>query len=220
MNFLAISTSQHRASVSYFKKGTELFTLEVDRILQPSFWLNESISFFEKFENGLLKALDYIAVDIGPGSFTGIKVGLAFVKGISLGGDIPIIPVSSLEGCSFFAPFGKTVFVLTNAGKGRLYFALFKHEAFEHVSMISPKIASLDEVAGIISQYSNDSLFIVSEDGIPLIKSNVVFSKLPPISKGVGIASKRLFNDKQFIHAIELSPLYLRASDAEANLIK
>lgn len=220
MNFLAVSTSQNKASLSYFKKRKELFTLETDRLLQPSFWLNEGISFFERFEEGLLKSIDYIAVDIGPGSFTGIKVGLAFVKGISLGRDIPIFAVSSLESYSFFAPNDKTVLVVVKAGKGMYYFASFKKSSEEHLCLVFPKIVTLEEATEHISQYDREQIFIICEDGMNRIEANVLTSSLPSLSKGVGAASIKLFDKDKLITSANITPLYLRVSDAEANLIK
>ncbi|GAB4442498.1 MAG: hypothetical protein OHK0040_13550 [bacterium] len=168
----------------------------------------------------MLKSIDYIAVDIGPGSFTGIKVGLAFVKGISLGRNIPIFAVNSLEGYSFFAPNDKTVLVVVKAGKGMYYFASFKKSSEEHLCLVFPKIGTLEEVIKEISQHERVHIFTICEDGITTIKADVLTSSLPPLSKGVGTASIKLFDKDKLITSANLTPLYLRVSDAEANLIK
>lgn len=220
MKFLAVSTSQTKASVSYFENETDVFTLEADRTVQPSFWLNEILSFFEMFRNDFIKSLDYIAVDIGPGSFTGIKVGLAFVKGISLGLNKPVFPVNSLEGFSYFAPKDKNIVIVSDAGKGLYYFSIYRSENSNNLSIIKPSLVEPERFTEIVADYEENDLYVIKDDYIKNIKSDGCFSNLPPLSKGIGIASKQSFDTSKLLSASELTPLYIRVSDAEANLIK
>lgn len=69
--------------------------------------------------------LDRIAVCTGPGSFTGIKVGLATALGLSLAAGVPIVGVGSLEVLAVQAPGSVEVTVLLPAGRSELYVARF-----------------------------------------------------------------------------------------------
>ncbi len=220
MKFLAVSTSQAKASVSYFENGTDIFTLEADRTIQPSFWLNEILSFFEIFRIDFMSSLDYIAVDIGPGSFTGIKVGLAFVKGISLGLNKPVLPVNSLEGFSYLAPMNKNIVIVSDAGKGLFYFSVYSREGSNNLTIIKPSLVEPERFSKIIAGYEKSDLYVIKDDFIKNIKSDTCFSNLPPLSKGIGIASRQSFDANKLVFASEITPLYIRVSDAEANLIK
>ncbi len=72
--------------------------------------------------------LDGIAVTVGPGSFTGIRVGLSTVMGIAYPFNIPCIPVSTLECLALAATdFNGTVCPVIDARRGQVYNALFKN---------------------------------------------------------------------------------------------
>ncbi|NJD90047.1 MAG: tRNA (adenosine(37)-N6)-threonylcarbamoyltransferase complex dimerization subunit type 1 TsaB [Geobacter sp.] len=78
-------------------------------------------------ETGIVPAaLDALAVTIGPGSFTGLRVGMAFVKGIALAIDRPVVPLSSLELLAMNAR-GSALPVCTmyDARKGEVYAAVY-----------------------------------------------------------------------------------------------
>ena len=65
--------------------------------------LTELIAELLKIHATKLEALDAISVSIGPGSYTGLRIGLATAKGLCLGLNIPIIPISSLAALEFLA---------------------------------------------------------------------------------------------------------------------
>ena len=71
--------------------------------------------------------IDCIAVSKGPGSFTGIRVGLSTAKGLSMGLEKPIVGVSSLYAIAFQASLlGRTIVPVINARRGQVYAAAYK----------------------------------------------------------------------------------------------
>jgi tRNA threonylcarbamoyladenosine biosynthesis protein TsaB len=74
-----------------------------------------------------IEAIEGVAVSIGPGSFTGLRVGLALAKGIAFAGAVPMVAVPTLEGLAWVAdaPPGATVCAALDARKREVYAALF-----------------------------------------------------------------------------------------------
>ena len=88
-----------------------------------------------------LAALDAIAVSLGPGSFTGVRVGLSAVKGLSLAGGMPVLGISTLDALASQLPRPRTpnlICPLIDARKGEVYAALYKQSAGGGLERVSP----------------------------------------------------------------------------------
>lgn len=69
--------------------------------------------------------LGLVAVTVGPGSFTGIRVGVAFARGLALALGIPAIGITTLEGIAAEAGVGRPVLAAIDAGRGEIHGALY-----------------------------------------------------------------------------------------------
>lgn len=78
-----------------------------------------------------IEAVDGVAVSIGPGSFTGLRIGLAFAKGLALAGGIPLVGVSTLEALATVAPApaGGRICAALDARRGECWAAFFRRAA-------------------------------------------------------------------------------------------
>ncbi len=94
------------------------------------------------------KNLDGIAISIGPGSFTGLRVGLSYAKGLSLALDIPIIPISTFESMINIAKPNSSSIVNTiiYSHSTFVYSAEYKLKDNLYISSIEPRLVDIKDV--------------------------------------------------------------------------
>lgn len=174
--------------------------------------------------------IDAVAVSAGPGSFTGIRIGVSAVKGLCFSSDKPCFAVSSLEALANCADI--TDFVICPVMDARcmqVYCAMFekKDNKIVRISEDAPK--SLEELSKEIEKIDKKVLFI--GDGADLTynfmtKIGLNVSNFSEVFKyqhasGVAITALRHYNSGvKPVSADELIPVYLRLSQAERELKK
>lgn len=143
--------------------------------------------------------LTHVACTVGPGSFTGIRVGLAAARGICFAAGIPGIGVTTLEATAYAArQEGKPVFAVLRAGKGEWYWQAFATQpAWQALG--SPAVAAPEAIR---QNAPKDAVWVgnVTDAKIPLIPSHPRASTLALLA-----AAKS--------NALPLTPLYIRAPD-------
>jgi tRNA threonylcarbamoyladenosine biosynthesis protein TsaB len=121
------------------------------------------------------KELDCVAVSVGPGSFTGLRIGMTAAKGIAFASNLPIIPVPSLDALSLeiceFAPPDITFCIVNKANIEECYFAKYKNDANELVVLDVAKLINKSEIDTIIQ--NSDLVFgnFTAVNGIKNISS-------------------------------------------------
>ena len=154
------------------------------------------------------RMLDALAVNIGPGSFTGIRVGVAALKGIMLVSKIPVIPVTSLEALAFNAytkdiDNNSRVDVVINANRGQLYHQSFKN----NISISEAKLINIEDFACFDNSY-------VIGDGVELLNSNInIIDNNLPDASDIALCAYNKFEEKE--EYIDIKPLYIRPPDAK-----
>ncbi len=94
---LAIETSERLCSAAIMLNEDDFFELNIQQKNIHSEKLMEMISTLFNNADVDLKDLSHIAVSIGPGSFTGLRIGLSVAKGLAYGADIPLVPVPNFD---------------------------------------------------------------------------------------------------------------------------
>lgn len=126
---LALETSDKICSVCLLINSSEFYSIETNQIHSHSEKLFEQIEIIQKHAGTNLSQIKSIAVSIGPGSFTGLRIGLSAAKGLIEGLKIPLIPVPTFEALAYqissFLPDGTKFYIANRANKEECYFAEF-----------------------------------------------------------------------------------------------
>ncbi len=224
MKVLAIETSTYSGSIA---------VSEDDEIL-GEFYFNMGPSHSEKLVpsidwllNGLhihKSELDGIAVSLGPGSFTALRVGISTAKGIALSLRIPVTGASSLELMAMNLPFaGHSVCSVMDAKKGELFAALFRSGdgEFERVTedmtvtpaklneIIKEKTIFIGEGALLYRDFLEDNQ--VSLENVVLCPRYLNYPRASSLAQ-LGVRNLGAGNVDD---VVTLAPIYLRKSDAE-----
>lgn len=166
------------------------------------------------------KELGAIAVNAGPGSFTGVRIGVAAVKGLAFPNDTPCIAVSTLESIAYnFIDINCTVCAVMDARRMQFYNAMFKVQNGVVERLCCDRAISLDDLKKELKKYDN---VIVAGDGAKLCVEKAELadllladdSRLYQNATGVSLAAL----NKEKISAAALMPVYLRLSQAEREL--
>ncbi len=127
MRILAIETSTKYLSIAIADEDSILAEYKGDGELRHSQDLIPNIDLLLERINSKLSDIDGFAISIGPGSFTGLRVGVSILKGLNLVTDIPIITVPSLDVIANNAvDVAHDICVIVDAKKQNLYTSLYK----------------------------------------------------------------------------------------------
>ena len=150
--------------------------------------------------------LDRIAVTVGPGSFTGLRVGIAFAKGLALALDKPAVGIGTLEALA--AEAAGLVFPAIDARRGQLYLQAFE----DGRPLMAPDALSAEVAAARLAELSQGRPFTLVGSGAALLAdvapgAAIIAAEGPDARHVARLAAARAPGP--------LKPLYLRAPDAK-----
>jgi len=158
-------------------------------------------------EAGLpFERLERIAATVGPGSFTGLRVGIAFAKGLALALDRPTVGIGTLEALA--AEADGLVFAAIDARRGQLYLQGFEAGR----ALMAPDALTAENAAARIAELSQGRPFALVGSGAPLLADFAPDATVLDAEGCDAIKVARLAGDRA---PGPLKPLYLRAPDAK-----
>lgn len=137
MKILAFETSSHVASVAVVDEHTLLGEFTINHPRTHSQKLMPILEELLKQLDLKVKDMDYLAVSEGPGSFTGVRIGLSAVKGLAHPHNIPVVPVPTLEATiQPFVGFDGWVCPIMDARKNEIYTGVYQYAEDDFVPVI------------------------------------------------------------------------------------
>lgn len=173
----------------------------LDRLLKDAGWTTGS--------------LEGLAVAVGPGSFTGLRIGLSAAKGLAWARGIPVAAVPTLDAMAALVPFASLpVCPVLDARKGEVYCALFRWDGGAMRREWDDEALALETLAARLTEPT-----LLLGDGAAAVPSPYARLAPPhrrlPSAAAVGVLGLARFSAGQVVSAAELSPFYLRPPQAE-----
>lgn len=221
---LAIDTSSAWCSVALSLNDAaplvrhEKVSMGASQLLLP--WVEDLLS-----EASIdLSSLDAIAIDIGPGAFTGVRLGVAAVQGLATAAKLPVLPVASLdaiacqltETTAFLSSRAQSFVIAVDARMGEVYWASYKVTANQlpqrqsAIHLTAPEdiqLTNIDFLAGTaISEFGDRVFASISQP----FSSTHIDSNISVDALGILTCARDMWNKnlQQDIHLLE--PLYIR----------
>ena len=172
-----------------------------------------------------MQSIDAIAVTVGPGSFTGVRIGVAAVKGMADALHIPCYAISSLEAAAFpFKDFDGTICAVMDARRDQVYTASFQNG----VQILEDAAMSVDELQAKLQPHLEKPILLVG-DGAVKVKSafenaegNFRLShpqfRYVHASSVAYLAKQKQEHGDVGVESKQLMPLYLRLPQAQREL--
>ena len=201
---LALETSSNICGISLVERNNILNIIDEPCHREHNERLPVLIESMFKNCNVSLDDIEAIAVNIGPGSFTGLRIGLGFAKGIAYSKNLPIIPVPSLLALAFslkeYLP--KNGILLSHANK------VFYQE-FEWANNL-PKIVSRPMI-GLIDEFVKQLDNGFQSNSTKIIKNNLKSREAYPSASSVGLLASLFFDEWIIRKPYNLVPDYIDA---------
>lgn len=223
MKVLGIDTSTSCGSVGLWDDGRVVSEYLLDIPVTHSERLLGAIDYLIREAHCPMEELDGWAVSLGPGSFTGLRIGVSTVKGLSFATRKPVAGVSSLDVlASQIAPTPYLICPILDARKGEVYTALYRYDEAGLLQRLSGYRAISPE--NLVHQTKERTLFVGNGvktygDDLRHFLSSLALFPDPSLHLPRGSTVARLGDEPlrkgEFLDLKSFVPIYVRASEAE-----
>ena len=227
MLIAGIDTATVQVSVAIGGHEGVLASTQSCRARQHAEVLTPAIEFTCRQARIELSEISVVAVDLGPGLFTGLRVGVAAAKAMAHALNVPMIGVSSLDLLAFPVRFTSRLIVAAiDARRGELFYAFYRQVPGGIQRLTDYRVGSPDDLASELLAASEECLLVgdgavrYKEVFDGLSKTEIVEEGLayPSASSLVMLAHARALRE-EWVKPWDLQPLYLRRPDAEINWV-
>ncbi len=227
MKILAIECSATPASCAIF---------EDERLISSSFAnvkLTHSETLMPMVESSLKNAklniddIDCLAVSCGPGSFTGIRIGISAIKGLAIRDKKPCCAVSTLLSMAYrLRHLNGIVCAVMDARCNQVYNALFRCENGVITRLTQDRALMVDELLDELKALENDSIFLIGDGADMFYEKAKTLANVKKAdetlkyqhAEGVALAAFDMIKENNTVSPEALLPFYLRLPQAEREL--
>jgi tRNA threonylcarbamoyladenosine biosynthesis protein TsaB len=223
MRILALDTTTGSGSVALLENARLLAEINAESGLTHSARLLRTVDYVLK-RNGLeIAEIDGFAVAAGPGSFTGIRIGVSTVKAFAFASRRPVAPVSSLAALALKLreTHGRLLCPFIDAKKGEVYAALFEPRGRDFKAVIPEGAYGPDAFlsrlpAHRVVYFLGNGVGVYREKLLAYLKDNARFSSRSLfIGHEVGLLGHEILKKGKGVSGEAVEPLYYRKSQAE-----
>ncbi len=226
MKVLAIETSGIVASAAVVENGKTVGELTANYKMTHSQTIMPIIDSILTLTQTDIKSIDYIACSRGPGSFTGLRIGVATAKGLAHGLNKPVIPVPTLAALAYNI-FNTECLVcpIIDARRQQVYSSVFCWENGAMKTVFDESVQNINELTETLKSLKKDVIFL--GDGVPIYKEKLMecddFYFAPAncnLQRAASVAAlaEILVRENKHVCGFDFSPVYLRKSQAEREL--
>ncbi|MCU1395829.1 MAG: peptidase family protein [Ilumatobacteraceae bacterium] len=220
---LGIETATSVVSVAIGGDDGVLGLVEVSQGRRHAETLTPAIEFVCRHAQVAVGDIAAIGVDIGPGLFTGMRVGIAAAKAMAYALQVPVVGVSSLDLLAHpLRHSSKVIASVIDARKGEVFYAFFVPTPGGVQRVTEPRAASIEDFNADVMARGQDVLAV--GDGAFRYRDEldlgveVADLAHPSVASLVTLARARVLrSDIETLRADDVQPLYLRAPDAQIN---
>lgn len=229
MRILAIDTSTNVMGISILDNDKILAEYITNMKKNHSTSLMPAIDRLLEEVNWLPADLELIAVAKGPGSYTGVRIGVTTAKTLAWTLNIPLVGVSTLESMAYSNHYFKgLISPIIDARRGQVYSGLYgyadnKWQCFEH-----DRIIMFDEWVKKLDEYQQEILFVGDDVQLHLEKINQLSDKAT-VSLGsfsisrpsiLGTLAESKFRNGEIDNTFDFAPAYLQLAEAETKWLE
>lgn len=221
MIILAVDTSSSNCSVAVSKDGSLLASCDINYEKQHSVILMPILEGILEKVNLKVKDVDLFVNNSGPGSFTGLRIGLSTLKAMSLSTNKQLIGFNSFEALSEPHRYaGRDVLIIIDALRNTFYSAILKFENNEWKYITEAKVRDINEINDLIKENPN---VLITGDGVKKINEIKGTALVADQFFSISYASSLLSLAERKVSLMGLSelnkenvlPIYMRKSQAE-----
>lgn len=224
MKILSVDTSAVCASVAITEDSKIISLCSTNAGLTHSRTLLPMIDAALKNSETSLDDIDYFSCSVGPGSFTGIRIGISAIKGLADGLCKKCVAVSTLEGLAYNL-LGQDVIAcaVMDARCKQVYTALFDINGNTVTRLTDDEAIKIEQLKERLEKFDKKIVFV--GDGAQLCHDELGYNIAPPTLRfqnaaSVAFASSNNFDESKLMSASELMPVYLRLPQAQRELKK
>lgn len=229
MKILAIDCSATPASVALTENPKIIGEFYINTKLTHSQTLMPMVDALLKATSTTMNQLDAIAVNVGPGSFTGIRIGVSAVKGMAMALNIPCVEVSTLESMAHnIVDIDCVICAVMDARCNQVYNALFELKCGKLTRICDDRALAISDLIDELKKYS-EKIVLVGDGAelcfadmqsaltnITLAPENLRFQR----ASSTAACTLDYINNGMAVSAEKVMPKYLRLPQAQRELKK